>query len=158
MGLRDGDFMSEGVLLRLPPRIKVLEALSAIADGRIEVIDEFKCRVTSSDGSRVYQVYVDLNRRVADSTDNGTRLRGYVGYPIIAFLMTKGVLKIDEELALRLKGIPWRMLNERFKSYNAVMEYIVKERNLNRMKVDRYIDITLDGLKRLGLRRVRVFE
>jgi hypothetical protein len=65
--------------LRLPPRIKVLEALSALADGRVKVTGEHTAQVTSSDGSRIYHVYVDPSRRLAFSNDNGTMLRGYVG-------------------------------------------------------------------------------
>ncbi|MEM4474885.1 MAG: hypothetical protein QW405_00545, partial [Fervidicoccaceae archaeon] len=68
-----------------PPPIKVLEALSAIADGRVKIIDEKRARVSSSDGTRIYEIYLDLEQGLAYSTDNGTLLRGYVGYPLIAF-------------------------------------------------------------------------
>jgi len=40
--------------LRLPPRIKVLEALGAISDGRIEVLNDKEAIVRSSDGTRMY--------------------------------------------------------------------------------------------------------
>ena len=77
--------------LKLPPRIKVLEALGAIADGRVRP-GEREAEVRSSEGDKVYKVCVDLERRRAYSTDNGPKFRGYVGYPIIAVLMLKGVL------------------------------------------------------------------
>ncbi|WP_243666379.1 hypothetical protein [Vulcanisaeta sp. JCM 16159] len=38
--------------LRMPPRIKVLEALGALADGRVEVINDKEAVVKSSDGTR----------------------------------------------------------------------------------------------------------
>ncbi len=46
--------------LRMPPRIKVLEALGALADGRVEVINDKEALVKSSDGTRTYKVYVDV--------------------------------------------------------------------------------------------------
>jgi hypothetical protein len=141
--------------MRLPPRIKILEALSAIADGRIKLLGEKDAEVVSSDGARTYRVYVDLGRRAAYSDDNGTVYRGYVGYPIISFLMARGVLPIDERLGQALKGIPWRKLNEQYKRYDAVMELVkaqLKDRGIPGDEVERYIDAVMERLKGLGLR------
>jgi len=142
-------------LMRLPPRIKILEALSAIADGRIKLLGEKDAEVVSSDGARTYRVYVDLGRRAAYSDDNGTVYRGYVGYPIISFLMARGVLPVDERLGQALKGIPWRKLNEQYKRYDAVMELVkaqLKDRGIPGDEVERYIDAVMERLKGLGLR------
>ncbi len=59
-----------------PPKIKVLEALGAIVDGRIKQVGEGDYVVVSSDGYRKYSVHVDLERGIADSTDNGTTYKG----------------------------------------------------------------------------------
>jgi len=145
-------------LMRLPPRIKILEALSAIADGRIKLLGEKDAEVVSSDGTRTYRVYVDLGRRAAYSDDNGTVYRGYVGYPIISFLMARGVLPVDERLSQALKGIPWRKLNEQYKRYDAVMELVkaqLKDRGISGDEVERYIDAVMERLKGLGLRLER---
>ncbi len=142
-------------MMRLPPRIKILEALSAIADGRIKLLGEKDAEVVSSDGARTYRVYVDLGRRAAYSDDNGTVYRGYVGYPIISFLMARGVLPVDERLGQALKGIPWRKLNEQYKRYDAVMELVkaqLKDRGIPGDEVERYIDAVMERLKGLGLR------
>ncbi len=142
-------------MMRLPPRIKILEALSAIADGRIKLLSEKDAEVVSSDGARTYRVYVDLGRRAAYSDDNGTVYRGYVGYPIISFLMARGVLPVDERLGQALKGIPWRKLNEQYKRYDAVMELVkaqLKDRGIPGDEVERYIDAVMERLKGLGLR------
>lgn len=71
------------VKLRSPPKIKVLEALGAIVDGRIKQVGEGDYVVVSSDGYRKYSVHVDLERGgIADSTDNGTTYKGgYMGTP-----------------------------------------------------------------------------
>ena len=142
--------------MRLPPRIKVLEALGAIADGRVELVDAKRARVTSSTGERVYDVCVNLEERRAYSTDNGTKFRGYAGYPIIAVLMLKGALPYDEELSKALKGIPWKELNEKYKKYSKVMELIFKEleeKEIPRERVEKFIDEVMRRLKELGLRK-----
>lgn len=148
--------MSEA--LKLPPRIKVLEALGSLADGRMEVINDKEARVVSSDGSRTYMVYVDVGRREVDSTDNGTVYRGYVGYPIIAVLMHKGLLPRDPELEGKLKGLPWKKLNEEYKNYAKVMEVIFRERGIDEMKANKYIDLVLGQLRRMRLKRVHKYE
>ena len=143
--------------LRAPPRIKVLEALGAIADERVKLLSDRKARVVSSDGSREYSVYVDLDRGVAYSSDNGTKYRGYVGYPIIAFLMLRGVLPYDPDIAKAMKGVPWRMLNERYKRYS-IVESIVKERarkmGVDPSYIDGFVEKVLGELKKLRLRYV----
>ena len=143
--------------LRLPPRIKVLEALGAIADGRVKLEGGGRATVVSSDGTRSYRVYVDPVKGVAYSDDNGTRLRGYIGYPIIAVLMLMGRLSYDERLAKALAGIPWRRLNEAAKSYR-VVERIVKEeaarRGVRPEELDSFVDKVMAELRRIRLYRL----
>ena len=146
--------------LKLPPKIKVLEAISAIADNRIKILNDYEAIVESSDRSRVYRVYVNLSSREVDSTDNGTRLRNYVGYPIIAFLMIKGVLPLDKELLEYFKGIPWKKLNEEFKSYEKVLNYIkseVESKGLPFSKVEKYMTLVLNKLKMLNLKKINKY-
>ena len=141
--------------LRMPPRIKVLEALGAIADGRVKVNGN-KAEVTSSEGDKVYQVCVDLDKGIANSTDNGTRFRGYVGYPIIAVLMLKGVLPYDPSLSQALKGVPWKKLNEKYKKYAKVMELIfedLEKKGIERERAEEFIDKVMDELRRVRLRK-----
>ncbi len=140
--------------LRQPPRIKALEALAAVADGRVERLGDKAFLVRSSDGSRVYRVYVDPERGVAYSDDNGTRLRGYIGYPIIAALILMGLVPRDDVLAEALRGIPWRRLNEELKKYALVIDRvkeIVRERGVDPSRVDRYMEEVSRVLRRLRL-------
>ncbi len=142
--------MGVSIVLRLPPRIKVLEAASAIADNRIEVLDDRRAIVVSSDGSRRYRVVLDVARGAVYSDDNGTLLRGYVGYPIIAFMMMKKLLPYDEDVAKALRGIPWRRLNEELKRY-AIVENVVKriaiDRGLDPKRIDSFVDLVMSRLK-----------
>ncbi len=112
-----------------PPRIKVMEALGALADGRVEIVRDNFFRVVSSDGSRTYSVYVedagDRTLRVC-STDNGTVYRRYSGYPILAAMMLLGHLRRDADVERALAGIPWRRLNEELKKYHLVESEVLR--------------------------------
>lgn len=144
-------------LLAKPPRIKVLEAAGAIGDGRITPISENKAVVRSSLGDREYKVVIVGEQgefyRVY-SNDNGTMHRGYVGYPILAFMIIKGVLPRDNEVIRAMAGVPWKELNERYQKY-AVVENIVITRaermGVPRSIIDDYINIVF---KRLSLLKV----
>ncbi len=149
--------MSSLRLLRKPPRIKVLEAIGSIGDERIKVLDDKKAQVVSSRGDKVYKVVlVEKENNVFHtySNDNGTIYRGYIGYPIIAFMMVKGIIPIDKEVMKAMSGVPWKDLNERYKKYS-IVENIVLSR-AERMGVSR--DIIMDYInivmKKLGLLKV----
>ncbi len=116
----------EKVYLALPPRIKVLEALGAVAGGRVEVLSENESRVRSSEGNRVYQVFVDLESGEVRSDDNGTVYRNYVGYPVIAFLMARGKLPYDDEVGRALATVRWRTLTEAYRSYRLVEREVAR--------------------------------
>ncbi|MEM2034341.1 MAG: hypothetical protein QXS80_09080, partial [Candidatus Caldarchaeum sp.] len=140
----------------VPPRVKVLEALGAVAGGRIKVLDDRNCLVDASEGTRTYKVYVDIEKKIANSDDNGTFYRNYIGYPIIAFLMVKGLLSYDPAIATPLAEIKWRTLNERYKSYWKVETLIKKmlaEKGVKPEDVDRFVSKVLDELAALGLRK-----
>ena len=140
--------------LRQPPRIKVLEALGAIADQRVRKVDDHY-EVISSEGDRKYTVSVEGNN--VSSDDNGTRFRNYVGYPIIAVLMLEGRLPYDEELAKALAGIPWRKLNEDMKDYSKVEEIVLKraeEKGVKRERVEEFVNRVMENVRRLRLNKV----
>ncbi|HID04599.1 MAG TPA: hypothetical protein EYH45_00360 [Candidatus Caldiarchaeum subterraneum] len=143
-----------GALLSQPPRVKFLEALGALADGRVEVRGVGEALVRSSEGDRVYRVFVDVERGVAYSDDNGTVYRNYVGYPIVALLITMDKLPYDGALAEGLKGVRWREINERYKDYKRVEEEIKKmleKRGIPASRVDEYISKARKALSKLHL-------
>lgn len=144
-------------LLAKPPRIKVLEALGSIGDGRVHVINERSALVDSSERDRRYRVFLvekGGGEFLAYSDDNGTIHRGYIGYPILAFMILRNYLPLDNELAMALAGIPWRELNTRYKNY-MIVENIVLSRleksGVSRSVADDYINIVL---KKLSLMKV----
>jgi len=95
----------------MPPLIKVYEALGAIGDGRVTIIDAQQATVTSSDGLKHYDVVIE--GRTISANDNASYWQGYLGYPAIAVLIARGVLDSNHETSAVLCGIPWKELNRR---------------------------------------------
>ncbi len=77
---------------KIPPLIKAYEALGAIGDGRVRIEDDRRATVTSSDGSKTYEVETSADGREIASNDNASYWQGYVGYPAIAVLIARGLL------------------------------------------------------------------
>ena len=100
---------------KLPPDIKIYEALGVVADERVEV-DENKAKVYSSSGNKFYTVTYDAEHRSIMANDNGSYWQGYLGYPSIAFLMMTGAIRFDDVYAEALKGIAWKDINTKFKN------------------------------------------
>mgnify|MGYP007013843276 CR=1 FL=1 len=78
--------------------------------------------------------------------------RGYLGYPSIAFLMLKGLLPFDKTLAEALKGLPWRRLNEKYKSYRLVEAHIkraLSEKGIPPSRVDSFVRYVMSSIRRL---------
>ncbi len=98
---------------KMPPLIKVYEAMGAVGDGRVRIVDETHALVTSSDGSKTYSVYIGDGGRAIASDDNASRWQGYVGYPPIAVLIQRGVLKVPANVSDALAEIPWKEINRR---------------------------------------------
>jgi len=144
-------------ILRLPPKIKVLEALSAACGGRVKKLSDKLARVVSSDGSREYTVYLDVVKGVVYSDDNGTIYRNYIGYPIIAFMMELGILPKDEAIGKLIANVPWRRLNEQYKNYELVMKHvlsILQEHGIRPGEVYAYINQVLARLSKYRLKKL----
>ncbi|MCS6784573.1 MAG: hypothetical protein RMI43_07255 [Candidatus Caldarchaeum sp.] len=144
------------VPLRAPPRIKVLEALGAVAGKRVKIKDEKNCYVDASEGPRTYRVFVDLSNQIAQSDDNGTVFRDYVGYPIIAFLMALGKISYNEKIANHIAAIKWRSLNEQYKSYakvESVIKKLLSQHGIKPEEVDEFVAKVLQEVEQLGLRK-----
>ncbi|MEM0123704.1 MAG: hypothetical protein QXI38_04275 [Conexivisphaerales archaeon] len=140
------------IYLSIPPRIKVLEAVSAIAHARVKRTNgAFK--VSASVGNREYTVI--LNDTWAYSDDNGTLHRGYVGYPIIAAMIMEGTVPSFPELGEALKDIRWAELNARMASYKKVESYakkVARKAGIGDEIVDKYI---LDVIAVLKVKKLK---
>ena len=142
---------------KLPPKAKVYEALSAVADGRVRPAGATSAQVVSSGGDRTYTVEWSEDRRSFTSNDNASYWQGYLGYPVIAVLITLGELRVGDGVGDALAGVPWHDLNERFRrDYDAAVESVlagVGERAGDRDRIAREVDGVMEQLAALGLER-----
>ena len=91
-----------------------------------------EAEVISSSRERTYKVkFKEPN--LIDSDDNGSRFKGYLGYPSIALLMLLKKLSFDQQIAESLKGIPWKELNEKYKNY-WIVEQLIKRKIAKKIK------------------------
>lgn len=99
-------------MIKLPPKEKIYEAFSAIADGRVTMEDNY-AKVASSNYEKEYRVTWDNN--IYTSNDNASYWQGYAGYPMIAVLMLQRKLSLNREIASCFKEINWTELNAKYK-------------------------------------------
>jgi hypothetical protein len=144
-------------LWKMPPAAKVYEALSALADGRVQLLAPGRAEVTSSEGDNVYSVEWSEDGRRITANDNASYWQGYSGYPIIAVLLATGRIGYDPEVARLLAGVPWHDLNERFKrDYDAAVESVLQEVEQSggdRAAIVRQVEAIYRGLEGLALDR-----
>jgi len=101
---------------KMPPAIKIYEALGAIGDGRVRLEDEHRALVTSSEGDKSYEVEIFADGREISSNDNASYWQGYLGYPAIAVLLMRGLYRAPANVIDAVAGIPWKEINRRFKN------------------------------------------
>lgn len=101
---------------KMPPLIKVYEAMGALGDGRVRMLDGGRAQVTSSESDKTYEVEVSDDNREISSNDNGSYWQGYIGYPGIAVLLARGFYRAPANVIDALADIPWKELNRKFKN------------------------------------------
>jgi hypothetical protein len=111
---------------KLPPRAKVFEAFTAVADGRVRITGPGSATVTSSGGDKTYDVEWSADGRTIAANDNASYWQGYLGYPALAVLLERGELRTGEDVVRALAGLPWHDLNKRFKrDYDAAVAEVL---------------------------------
>ncbi len=135
---------------KIPPKIKIYEALGCLADGRLRKIDG-EMRVYSSSGKKFYTVAFDEKENAIMANDNGSYWIGYLGYPAIAYLMSIGGLSFNQKYAESLKGIVWKDINTKnknnFEKTLLEVREIMKERGVNLKKFDQFVKQVLQEIK-----------
>jgi len=110
----------------MPPIAKVYEALGAIGDGRVHIEDARRASVTSSEGTKTYEVDLTENGREISSNDNASFWQGYLGYPAIAVMIARGLIRVDQAAVRALTGVPWKELNTRHRNnYDRTLEEVL---------------------------------
>jgi hypothetical protein len=112
-------------LWKMPPLAKIYEALGAVGDRRVQLVDSRHASVKSSDGSRTYQVELSEDGREISSNDNASYWQGYLGYPAIAVMIARGLFHPPADVVEALSGVPWKELNTHFRNdYDRTLEEV----------------------------------
>ncbi len=159
---------------KLPPRIKVFEALGAISDGRVELNGGVEvsvgqnlgfgglgpsgvvsAKVYSSSKGKYYTVTFDPVKKALMCNDNGSYWVGYLGYPAIAVLMVKGILPHDKRLGSALAGILWKDINQKLKNdfdkTEKLVFELVEKKGVNGSELVLEAEKVLNQIKKLDL-------
>jgi hypothetical protein len=142
---------------KLPPAAKIYEAFGAVADDRVHVTGPDSAEVESSDRDRTYTVEWTVDLGSVAANDNASYWQGYVGYPIVAVLLTLGVLRADEQIVGQLAGIQWHELNARLKrDYDAAVDSVLTtlaQQGADRARIEAEVDGIMAQLATLELER-----
>lgn len=138
----------------MPPKIKIYEALGAIADRRVETLDK-GAKIYSSSRNKFYEVAYDSQKKAIMANDNGSYWQGYLGYPSIAFLLQSKVISFDPSHSEALKDIPWKDINTKLKNdFEETIIYVhdkLRKNGLNVNKFSAEVDRIYNEIEKLNL-------
>ncbi|TWP15974.1 hypothetical protein EUA68_01750 [TM7 phylum sp. oral taxon 352] len=147
---------------QIPPRIKVLEALGAIADGRIIMsIGKNQAMVHASNGRKTYVVSYDESQNSIVSNDNGSYFAGFIGYPAIAMLMKIGKIQYNNKFSTLFKGFKWKPINDKFPGAPKDAEeylytHLLSLPDEKKKDIQRYCERTLEDISHIRLRKPNI--
>jgi hypothetical protein len=136
-------------MIKMPPKQKIYEAYSAIADNRIK-ISLTSAIVTSSDYNKTYEV--KWNEENYSSNDNASFWQGYAGYPVIAVLMIQNKLPYNKEIATLFQNINWHNINNLYKrDYDKAINEVLKTINYDENIIKKEVDKVYNALNNLEI-------
>lgn len=142
--------------------VKVYEAITAVADKRLELTEEGSAKCFSSSGKKFYDISYDLENRKIMCNDNSAYWSRVISYPMLALLIYLNYLELPEYLLVALKDINWNELNDKFKrKYDLVIEYVlglVVERGFDKEKVRVDIEKLFIEVKKLDFEMLGVLK
>ena len=143
---------------KMQPKAKVYEALSAIADGRVTILNATSADVASSSRNKTYTVKWDQDAQAMTSNDNGTHWQGYIGYPMIAVLMMLGKLDHSAETTKLFAGVHWKQLNDEFhNNYEKAADVVLDDleaKGAERVKIEQEVTAIYEQLQHLNLQKL----
>ncbi len=135
---------------KIPPVIKVYEALGAIAGGRVHLYNDH-ADVFSSDKRKKYTVIFDLPKKIISANDNGSFWQKYLGYPAIAVLILKNIIPYNAHVTEGLKDIPWKEWNDEFhQDYAKTLERVhqqLEKQGIEISKVQKTVENIMEFLR-----------
>lgn len=130
----------------------IYEALTAIADGRVEVTEN-SAKVFSSSRNKFYIVNFDLKYLSFMSDDNMAYYRDEVSYPMLAVLLEEKVIQYDENILKFFANVPWKDINQKNKNdYMKSVEEFLESRVNVRREIEGEVKEIFDKLLNLKLK------
>ena len=135
-----------------PRKHTVYEALSAIADERVKVVDQSTAHVYSTSGNKYYIVKFNLQENAIMSNDNMAYYVGEISYPMVAIFLINNLYSYDTNILEHFKNIKWKDINQKnkndfMKSVEQVLENL-KDNGVDieyiQKEVDRIYEVILD--------------
>ena len=128
---------------KLPPKVKIIEALSAVADERIVVHDllsrEWKCNSASTPW-KSYKILYNEKENIISSDDSGSLNQGFLWYPAIAFLLKIWKLEYDESILEMVKDINRTDIKEKVhKDYESSYRLVLWNLHMQWYNVDYFV-------------------
>lgn len=128
---------------KLPPKIKIIEALSAVADKRIIIEDllsnEWKCYSASSPW-KSYKILYNEKENSISSNDSWSINQQFLWYPAIAFLLKIWKIKYKESILEMTKNINRMDIKEKvFKDFESSYRLILWNLLIQWYDVDDYV-------------------
>lgn len=113
----------------------IYEALSAIADNRVKLVDDNTAHIYSSSRNKYYIVMYNQDTKEIMSNDNMAFYVKEVSYPMVVMILIKKEVEYDKSILIHLKNIHWKDINKKnknnyMKSVNEVLE-ILKEKGVD---------------------------
>ncbi len=117
------------MIFKKPKIEKLYEAISVLADLRIEHTGSNSAKVYSSDKSKFYSLAWNDSFTTFYSDDNASKWQNTLGYPIIAILLDKKMVPLEFTKLSILKDINWNKINKDFKrDYASALSFVLNER------------------------------
>jgi hypothetical protein len=144
---------------KMPPKAKVYEALSAVADQRVIITGHTAAQVQSSSHDKTYNIEWSEDIHEITSNDNASYWQGYIGYPIIAVLLKMGKLPFNTHIAELMAGVPWKVVNDQYKrDYDKAINHVldqIEAKGGKRTKITQEVEKIYEQLGTLGLQRAQ---
>lgn len=145
---------------KLPPKVKIIEALSAVADERITVEDllasEWKCKSASSPWKSYKIIYNEKENQIS-SNDSLSTNQWYLWYPSIAFLLKIWKLNYNKDILEMLKNIDRADIKEKVhKDYESMFRIVLWNLHMQWYNVDYFtaeIENIYNQISELHLKR-----
>lgn len=142
---------------KMPPKAKVYEALTTVADQRVNLTGPTTAQVLSSSHDKTYDVEWSEDMREITSNDNASYWQGYIGYPIIAVLLKLGKLSFNIHITELLAGVQWKEVNKQFKrDYDKAIDHIlaqIEAKGGNRTVITQEVEKIYEQFGTLALQR-----